>query len=608
MKKTIVTILTIILFASVSGADWKAGPVVLYGPYEASGVSVIVEFEPDLPIQSIAELKFAKGLTLAKLSTLSGIRVYPEQFSALNRFQGRDFSHGLVTFDASYKLKDVMAQLEHMPGILEVAPNYMHRAFFSPNDPYYSEHQRNFKQIYVDKAWDTSKGDGVIVAVIDSGFAQSGMEDKPKNLLTGYDFWDSDGDVDDYIGHGTHVSNTIAENTNNGIGCAGIAYNAKILPCKVFPDYDGGAYEDDIVDAINWAVDQGALVINMSLGGGGYVSATYKAIASAIENECVVFAASGNDGWQEVSFPAAYDNCVSVGATDQHSVGADPNRADFSNYGEGLDIVAPGSLIVQETHESWSPGYYAYYGTSAACPHASAVAALLVSNSGPDAIAIREAMTATAYNPSGNWTNDIGWGEINANEALKAYSTGDYKAPVAIIQAYPTVGAPPLSVFLDGTESYAREGELESFEWKIEEKVVSSEQSLTYEFTGEGLFSVTLEVTDDGGRTGSDSVTVTVDSESPEDPCYQMINMSYYGCDQTITMEDEELSESDALSACQAGQESGQWDCLLGCYEEVFSCKDFISCADQQCDVTIIAPNYDDNSDDEDEVDCSFCG
>lgn len=607
MKNAILTIFTILILASISSANWKDGPVVSYGPYRASGVSILVDFEPDIRAETIVNMTFGKGFELAKLSTHDGVAVFPEHFSSLKAFRGRDFSHGLVTFDPTLNLKDVLKRVKALPGIRDTFPNYMHRPYFTPNDPLYQEYQKNFKQIYVNKAWDVTKGEGVIVAVIDTGFAQTGMEDEPKNLLNGWDFWGNDGDVNDFIGHGTHVSNTVAENTNNGIGCAGIAYNSKILPCKVFPDSDSGASEDDIIDAINWSVDQGANVINMSLGGGGEVSITYNAIDNAIDNDCIVLAATGNDGWEYVSYPAAYDNCVGVGATDQHSVGADPARAEFSNYGEGLDVVAPGSYIVQETHESWVQGFYGYYGTSSACPHASGVAALMASDGGADAIAIREALEATSYNPSGKWTDDIGWGEIDAYEALKAYSSGEYKAPVAIIQAYPTVGAPPLKVFLDGTESYAREGELDSFLWKVDEKSVSEEESFDYEFTKEGLFSVILEVSDTAGKIGTDSVTITVDSESPEDTCYQMINMSYYGCDQTIMIDGMELIQSEALSACQAGQESGEWKCLLECYELVFNCDDFISCADQDCDVTIVAPVYGED-DDEDEEECSFCG
>ena len=397
MKKIIISILAILFFISTTAI---AKQNIWINGHEARANSVIVSFQPEMTLGNMFR-EFTKGdFTIASLSTYEGYKLPLSSFKGSTQFTGRDFSHAVIKFSTGIPLEKAISLLKNRPGITDVYPNYIHRPLFVPNDPVYQEYQQNFKQIYLESAWDISTGEGAIVAVIDTGYSTQGTEDVPKYLLNGYDFGDGDANPRDTNGHGTHVSNTVAERTNNGIGCAGVAFNATILPCKVFPDWEEGAEEGDIIDAINWAVDQGADVINMSLGGGGYVAQSAQAVSNAVNHECIVFAASGNDGVGQVGYPAAYEDAVAVGAVYIHNTGKDPQRASFSNYGNALDLVAPGTDIVQESVFNGQAGYYMTAGTSNACPHAAGVAALLASYGGSDALAIRYAMESTAHNPA----------------------------------------------------------------------------------------------------------------------------------------------------------------------------------------------------------------
>lgn len=613
MKK-ILLIIVILVFSitALAGAQWKEGPIVNYGRYEASGVSVIVTFKAEAKLETILMMDMSLEYELAQLTSISGVSLPAGDFTNLKGFFGRDFSHGVITFPPEKGVGNVINELSDIKEIRTVEPNYLLKSNYVSNDPYLQSNQKNFFQIYVDKAWNISQGEGVIVAVIDTGYRQNGLEDRAKNLLQGYDFRENDSDVQDYVGHGTHISNTIAERTNNGIGCAGIAFKSTILPCKVFPDVGEGAYESDIIDAIYWAVDQGAHVINMSLGGGGYVSASDEAINFAVENDVTVFAATGNDGVYGISYPARHEGCIAVGATNSHLVGGNPTRADFSQYGVGLDLVAPGSNIVQETWSHYSGvGYFGYYGTSSASPHAAGVAALLVARSGPDALLIREAMESTAYNPDGGWTDELGWGEINAYDALYAYGGPLNDGPIAVATAYPSLGAPPLTVTFDASESYDPDGEIVYYRWTKEGGIILSSLAVfTETFDDIEKFNVTLTIRDNEDSIGVDTVEIEVDQSYTNDDCYQMLDIAYDGCKLMIFDADGiGIEDSTALESCRADSDGDFWECLLECsdHEDVNSCSSFVKCADQRCDINVRA-TYKSKSDDDGTDLCSLCG
>src|SRR4028118_2051809 len=215
-----------------------------------------------------------------------------------------------------------------------VEPNYIYTALEVPNDPDYSK-QWNLRSINVESAWEENKGSGVTVAVIDTGISQV-PDLKDTKFVKGYDFVNDRIDASDDAGHGTHVAGTIAQSTNNNYGVAGIAYEASLMPLKVLGASGGGTVAD-IAEAIRYAADNGADVINMSLGGGGESKLMEDAIDYAYNKGVFIVAAAGNADENSASYPARYPHVVGVAALD--SVGV---KAPYSNFGAGVDISAPG--------------------------------------------------------------------------------------------------------------------------------------------------------------------------------------------------------------------------------------------------------------------------
>lgn len=209
-----------------------------------------------------------------------------------------------------------------------------------------------------------------LIAVIDTGVDGSLADLKDKvHADLGKNFVGRNNDANDDHGHGTHVSGIIAANMDNGYSMAGIHPNAKILPVKVL-DGSGEGDTDQIALGIIYAADQGAKVINLSLGG-GYSRTIEYALQYAAAKNVTIIAASGNDGMEEMSYPASSQYAIAVGATNRLDI-----VADYSSYGDELALVAPGSDIPSLLPD----GNVTYMsGTSMATPHVSAVAGLLLS-------------------------------------------------------------------------------------------------------------------------------------------------------------------------------------------------------------------------------------
>ncbi|MBW4673111.1 MAG: S8 family peptidase [Desmonostoc geniculatum HA4340-LM1] len=285
-----------------------------------------------------------------------------------------------------------------------------------PNDQYYSK-QWNLHTIGIESAWTQTKGSGVTVAVIDSGITKVRDLYETK-FVKGYDFVNDTEEAKDDHGHGTHVAGTIAQATNNKYGVAGIAYEASLMPLKVLNSYGGGTVAD-IAEAIKFAADKGADVINMSLGGGGESKLMKEAIDYAHRKGVVIVAAAGNESTNGASYPARYPHVIGVSA-----IGPDGEKAPYSNFGAGVDISAPGGSeagkILQETINEKGEGVFlGFQGTSMASPHVAGVAALIKATGIKEPDEILKILKQSARVIQDDGLNYYGAGHLNAEAAVK---------------------------------------------------------------------------------------------------------------------------------------------------------------------------------------------
>jgi hypothetical protein len=294
--------------------------------------------------------------------------------------------------------------------VAEVAPVFVRHASAISNDPLVV-HQPYLTPLRLPEAWASSNGTGVVIAVLDTGVNE--VADLAGRVLAGRDIVNSDAYPADDNGHGTMVAGVAAAATGNGVGIAGVAGAARILPVKVL-DASGAGNDADIADGIAWATDHGATVINLSLGGYGSSPVLDAAIAYATSHNVVVVAAAGNDATDEPSYPAANTSVVAVSASD-----ASGHMALFSNYGDYIDVAAPGWDIVGPDYQV--PGQYDIEsGTSFSSPIVAGVAAL-VRSTNPTMSAVQVAKrvidTAADAGPDGR-DRYFGAGVVNAWAAL----------------------------------------------------------------------------------------------------------------------------------------------------------------------------------------------
>lgn len=451
-----------------------------------------VNGQTSVPLTLSSQRRLATGSELVRSSrklTASEANVLMQQIAA-------DPAVAHVEPDVMmHAVRDIAA-----PATLTSKANLAPRTF-TPDDPYYAQYQWHFSHATgganINNAWDLADGGGITVAVLDTGITQH--PDMDMSLAdAGYDFisdafvsgrdtddrvaggWDlgdwTTGDAyaqcrnvgdpgDDSSWHGTHVSGTVAELTNNGVGMAGVAHNAKVLPVRVLGHC--GGYTSDIADAIVWAsgghVDgvpdnqNPAQVINMSLGGGGTCSAdsvTGQAITGAISRGTTVVVAAGNSNADVSRFtPASCPGVIAVASN-----GITGKRAFYSNYGSGVTISAPGGGVYPNDGSSgtpvndgfvWSainagtttPGNASYggmAGTSQASPHVAGTVALILSATKeagldtPTPDAIKGLLTSTARPFPVMPDQPVGAGIVNAyaavNKALGNDGGGDEEA------------------------------------------------------------------------------------------------------------------------------------------------------------------------------------
>ena len=364
--------------------------------------SIILDFKQEVPIAKISE----------EIQGLS--QKYNQQVNLNSIFSIND---RIYIVEGDQKTLQELKRSPLRQDTEYIEANYLYHALEVPNDPEYSK-QWNFRNINVEQAWDETKGDGITVAVIDTGVSKV-PDLKLTKFVKGYDFVNNKDDASDDNGHGTHVAGTIAQSTNNGYGVAGIAYQANIMPLKVLSGSGGGTIAD-IAEAIKFAADNDADVINMSLGGGGASNMIEEAIKYAHSKGVVIIAAAGNEGRNSSSYPARYPNVMSVSATD-----AAGDKASYSNFGAGVDISAPGGSetgkIIQNTVDpsSGESVFVGFQGTSMAAPHVAGVAALVRATGVEDPTEVVNILKQSSRKVQEDHLNHFGAGHLDAGAAVK---------------------------------------------------------------------------------------------------------------------------------------------------------------------------------------------
>ncbi len=255
-------------------------------------------------------------------------------------------------------------------------------------------------------SWEIGSGSGIIVAVIDTGIDLD-HPDLDGNVLSGYDYVNDDNEANDDHGHGTHVAGIVAA-TNNGIGTVGNGYGSNLMPVKVL-NADGYGYTSDVAEGIYYAVDNGAQVINMSLGSSESSEILHEAVKYAYKNNVLVIGAAGNAGSSSCVYPAAYAEVVCVGATDKEN-----RLASFSN--RGVEITAPGV----SNYSTYVNNSYAYLsGTSMASPHVAGAAAIIMQVKGLTASDARGLLRESAADLGVEGKDDLfGYGLVDLVHAL----------------------------------------------------------------------------------------------------------------------------------------------------------------------------------------------
>jgi len=435
-KLYILIILSNILFAS----QWTE-----YQSHLISNNSLVIKLDENIspklgvedPITIESDFQFLDKLVKLGVNNISPLFIDYKNFS-IQHYEFSLHQYYEINFNSSFDFDKIYQLIISESDIINIEPVYRKKMNIEPNDQYYQDqwsHQNTGQAVsyggsYVgtpdcdtdtNEAWDISTGNSSsTIAILDTGV--SAHSEFTGRLIGGYNFISNNTNASDDQGHGTSCAGIAAAKGNNSSGIAGVCWDCLIMPVKVL---DSNGYGDDngIANGIQWAADNGADVISMSLGGGGYVSYTESVINYATEIGSIVIAASGNDNSGSLSYPSGYQNCISVGALSPCNERKSTSSCDGenfwgSNYGSGLDFLAPGVRIHTTT---MSGGYTSTFnGTSSACPHAAGIAGLIRSESNNiSAYDVRLLMQQSADDLGGvGYDIQTGYGRVNAYNSL----------------------------------------------------------------------------------------------------------------------------------------------------------------------------------------------
>jgi len=417
-------------------------------------------------------------------------------------------------------LDTVREALSHNPHVEFVENNLLAEASVIPNDSYYASqwHHPKIKSPY---GWDLNTGSNTIaIAIIDSG-VDPAHSDLASKLVPGYNFVSNNTDTHDVLGHGTSVAGSSAAISNNYTGIAGVAWQNPIMPLMVIGADNLASYYD-ISEAIIYAADRGVRVMNISLAGPGISSTLQNAADYAWNKGALIFAGAGNSSTSTPYYPAACNHVIGVSATDSND-----NKASFSNYGDWVDIAAPGVSIYTTANGG---GYRSASGTSFSSPIAAGLGALIMSvnpdltNAEVEELIKQNAddLGALGFDPY------FGFGRINVERTVVAASSividdADTTPPSAYITS------PANNVAVSGiitvSVSVMDNVGVSKVELYINGALFASDSSSPFSFTWDttkltdGSYSLKVLAYDSAGNVGqSASVTVTVSNADTTAP------------------------------------------------------------------------------------------
>jgi serine protease len=443
----------------------KLRPIQLSKAKQSFGVSSLDQFARQYGVQSVNEI-FPNHSSPVQSGRVD-----------LTRFYVMRYSHAIDPFS-------VAKEFSQRPEVEYAEPWFTYEVDatppVTPNDTLYTD-QWALKTIKADSAWGVTQGDTTVILAIVDNAIQWDHPDLQQNIwynpgemgldahgndkrFNGIDD-DGDGYVDDWHGwdfagadfnnpsqdnnpeptgtnntHGTHIAGIASAATNNITGIAGVGFNCRILPVKVGADNDysgadGSALIIEGFPGIVYAAEMGAIAINCSWGGTGFSQYEQDIVNSAAQLGSVVIAAAGNSATSDVSYPAGYDNVISVAATNFHDI-----KTSYSSYGSTVDLCAPGgdgATLAREILSTFYPSTYAIEaGTSQATPHVTGLAGLVKSMfPGYSGLQVGEQIRVTCDDISGlnsGFYQQLGKGRINALRAVTGSSPAIRITSVAI--------------------------------------------------------------------------------------------------------------------------------------------------------------------------------
>jgi thermitase len=544
MKNQITVLFICCLFFMVAFGNSSGGTT---NTTKSSGDQSSMEFIPgEFIVKLKKDMMFSREI-LASLNEQHQVYAYEKVFPQAEGTNLDDIY--LLHVPVQSDIPSLVQDYTTCPDVVYAEPNFIGHLCAVPNDQNFSNQwyldnagQMGIPDCDIDapEAWDIETGGPeVVIAIIDTGIdathpdlaskiwnntdeiPNNGIDDDNNGYIddvSGWDFYYNDNNPDDGYGHGTFCAGIAAAYTNNSIGIAGVGWNCRFMPVKIISE-NGGFYDSATAAGIIYAADNGAKVISMSFT---FLDSNLleDAVNYAYGKGVFLCAAAGNQNSSAKHYPAAYENVTAVAATNQNDSRCSPKdwgEGYGSNYGDWLDIAAPGNLIfstmptyhVTMNNDGYGQNYTAASGTSAATPMVAGVAGLLFAKNpllSPDEI---KAVLCEHVDPY-NSTEYIGTGRLNAQKALVALN----QPPVADFSWTPQHPQPHQGIIFDASTSHDPDGTLRWYEWDWNNDSIYEENHTTataaHAWDQEGSYPVTVRVTDQYNATGETTKVVSV--------------------------------------------------------------------------------------------------